>query len=398
MSLWQRLMAWFRGWRRQPQRPMPAPQRPAQPAPQAQAQPGQVAQQPAQQAQPAGKKEPGWLAKNTEFLFTVLLSMASLALIVGCVGVMVTVVLWVLGGIGSTYNKFAQWAESPPASMAQQAPQPPQPEESSLSAGEVQSWMSHYLSDEQAGWHQLKLVHQHHMVGREGWEPLPINLAFMDGGLVVLRPQYGASGLGVDYFAGVHSQLQPDLEVLSIRGGRAVIRSDGGPLAAHLTPRWNLRGPFNVAFEVEVLPPKTQRLWIGRYCVLPAKVVSYFGYLPFAIKNEPVNWTMQVHFLPADTDGDGLLPFPHLRADYYTTRWHEVVLGTGDLWEAATWKEAAEDPKAVAALSHMQLRQDSWHLSSHELRESFPNAALPDKAWLGFQVHEPLVVQVVVLF
>lgn len=373
------------------------------------AQPGQQqaqAGQPQAQAAQAGAAAPGWFARNVEPLFKVLLATASLTLIVFCMGVAVMIVLSVIKGIKSTAQEIDEWIMGLPA--ATQAPAVPETlAESSLSAGEVQSWMYSYLSDEKSGWYQLKLVHQHHMSGREGWEPLPINLAFMDGGYVVVRPLYGTEGLGVDFSASISDQYRPGLELLSPHGGRAEIGTDGGPLVAHLTPRWNLRGPFKFAFEVEVLPPKTQRLWIGRYCVLGAGQVSYFGHLPLTIKDEPVDWTVRVHFLPADTDGDGVLPFPHLRADYYTTRWHEVALGVEEPWDAAVWENKDPDDPVAAqalirararALIYARVRQNSWLLSSSEAREACRNGTLPEKAWFGCMVHEPLVVQIVVLF
>lgn len=385
MSLWQRFRAWLRSWRRQPQ----PPQQPA-----AAAQPAQAGQQQAQAAQ-AGGAVPGWLAQNVGSLFKTLLAVASLVAIAFCLGVLVMIGLSVIEGITNTAKGIGRWIQELPTAR-QPAPVTEPLVESLLPAGEVQAWMYRYLSDESSGWHQLKLVHQHHLSGREGWSPLPVNLSFMDGGYVVVRPLYGTESNGVDFSASISYQLQPGVELLSPHGGRAEIGADGGPLAVHLTPRWNLRGPFKLGFEVEVRPPKKQRLWIGQYCVLQAGEASYFGWLPFSIKGVPVDWTMQVHFLPKDTDG--VLPFPHLRADYYTTRWHEVVLGVGDLWDRETWEKNSKEPTAAQALRYEQLRQDSWQISSSEIRDSCPESSLPDKAWFGCKVFEPLVVQVVVLF
>jgi hypothetical protein len=235
------------------------------------------------------------------------------------------------------------------------------------------------------------------LAGENGYDPLPVNVALISGKMSLINPNEIKYSFEADVYDQHHlSQPGYDARLLSIAGGQKEIVPGMSALFVKLTRhQLSWQGPIDLAFTLEVEPAEQTGLRIGRYREFMPKPDSEsdrstFGLLPFnvdGVDDKKVDWTVQINFIPLTNRSDsGIIDDPAVQADYYLTRYHEVTLRAN----SASDQQVVYGPKRV--------RQDSYQLSSAEIRESWADGKAIDSAWLNIKVFDPFLVHVIVLF
>jgi hypothetical protein len=290
----------------------------------------------------------------------------------------------------------------------------------------VHSWMNEHSSPSaENSWKQTLLNHQYKRVwqpGEEGYMALPINVALVRGGRIRTKTlvtqwqdpdeddaekqgsqktlQRRSERAGSYLVAGIHDQHLGTVSatgyrrpLLSALGGTAPIQPDMSVLFVRVEqPPPTAPGPIGLAFEIGVELPENVGLRIARHRVFTPQTDqdwehATFGLLPFTIDEAEITWTVQINFVPYSENG--VVDRQTIGPDYYATRHHEVAL-VADVEEPETGTRVVHGP--------IKVHQDTYQISSQDIRQTWNPDQAPDSAWLNIAVDDQFLVYVVVLF